>query len=284
MEENLATDNSAVAVADNPQGEPDNASNETGASGGQAQGATPTDDLFKGVDPNRLPPELKKSYNDMLTDYREKTSKLSETIKSESQKAAEAYKSKAELYDQVAAQEEFVRQWNEYVQKAQNQSEGKDPSGDPVLSQMKQQIQEMNQKIQLSELSQVTESFAEAVNEKGERLHPDFDQLNEFVIGKMPNGKDGDQYSLLRACVELSSGRSPQEKLSNGYKAAKEVHDRIFEAGKKAGMGRLQAKVLNGTNPPLGSSSDVLSVTDKKPKNAHEAFAMAKRGQVVSRD
>jgi len=139
----------------------------------------------------------------------------------------------------------------------------------------------MEQKIQLTELSKVTDSFAEAVNEKGEKIHPDFDRLNEFVIGKA-NGSE--EYSLLRACIELSPGKSPQERLTMGYKAAKELHDKIFEEGKKAGMGRVQAKVLNGTNPPSLSSGDVLSVTDKKPKNAREALAMARRGQVVSRD
>jgi hypothetical protein len=142
----------------------------------------------------------------------------------------------------------------------------------------------MSQKMQISELTQVTDAFAEAVNEKGEKMHPDFDRLNEVVIGKTQVGNSTEEYSLLRACVELAQGKTPQEKLAMGYKTAKELHDKIFEEGRKAGMGRLQTKVLNGTNPPSGSSGEVLSVTDKKPKNAHEALAMARRGQMVSRD
>lgn len=279
----LATDNPGTVTADNPVTEPAAPGDGTSATSGQAPGAAPATDLFKGVDPNRLPPEVKAHYDSMLRDYREKTAKLSETTKSEIAKATEAYRQKAELYDQIATQDEFVKMWNDYVQKAQAQPGGVDKNGDPILAEMKAQIQQMNEKIQMTEMQQVTEAFAEAVNEKGEKLHPDFDALNEIVIGQLPNGKDAEPFSLLRACIELAQG-SPQDKLANGYKMAKAVRDAIFEEGKKAGMGRLQAKVLNGTNPPTNGAGEVLSVTDKKPRNAREAIALAKKGVVVSRD
>lgn len=276
-----ASDNSAVAVADNQTSnlEPAAASNGTGATNGQAQGGAP-DEIFKGVDPQRLPPEVKVHYDSMLKDYREKTAKLSETVKSEAAKATEAFRQKAELYDQIATQEEFVKQWNEYVQKA-NQPPELDKNGDPKVAQLEQKFQEIQNKLQMTELSQVTQSFAEATDEKGNPIHPDFDQLNSINLGKINNGED---FSLLRACVELSGGNSPQDRLANGYKMAKMVRDSIFEEGKKAGMGRLQTKALNGTNPPSLSSGDTLSVTDKKPKNAREAMDMAKKGLIVSRE
>lgn len=282
----LGTDNSGVATADNPSAEPAaSAATETGTTSGQAAGATPTGDLFKGIDPNTLSPKERASYDSMLRDYREKTGKLSETIKSEIAKATESYQQKATLYDQIAQQEEFVRQWNEYVQKTQSDGNApKDVSGDPVLAQLQSQIKEMNQKIQISEISQITDAFADAVNEKGEKIHSDFDALNSITFGSLETAQGKDQYSLLRGCIELAPGKTPQEKLANGYKQAKTVYDSIFESGKKAGMGRLQAKVLNGTQPPSNSSGEVLSVTDKKPKNAREAMEMARRGQMVSRD
>lgn len=278
-----ASDNSNTAVADNQSTtfEPATSVPETGATNGQAQNGGAPDDIFKGIDPKRLPPEAKVHYDSMLKDYREKTARLSETIKTEAQKAAEAFKSKAELYDQIATQEEFVKQWNEYVQKT-TQPQGNQP-GDPKVAQLEAQLQEIKTNLQMNELLQVTTSFAEAQDEKGQLLHPDFDQLNSISIGKMMNGKQAEDFSLLRACIELSQG-NPQEKLANGYKTAKAIRDSIFEEGKKAGMGRVQAKVLNSSNPPSNSSGDVLSVTDKRPKNAHEAFEMAKRGMIVSRD
>lgn len=280
--ENLVADNPVGAVADNPQ-EPAALPNGTGAPSGQASGATPDGELFKGIDPNRLTPAERANYDSMLRDYREKTGKLSETIKSESAKVAEAYKSKAEQYDQIAQQEEFVRQWNEYVQKSQAAGQPAQ-EGDPVLSQMKAQIQEMNQKIQLSEMSQITEAFIEAVDDKGQKIHPEFDALNNIVLGSMNTAQGAEEFSLLRACIELSPGKSPQEKLAAGYKMAKASYDSIFEAGKKAGMGRLQTKMLNGSQLPSHSGNDLLSVTDSRPKNAREAMQMAKRGQMVSRD
>lgn len=281
----LATDNSAATGADNLATEPANDANGTGTTTGQAPGATPGDDLFKGVDPNRLSPELKQSYDSMLRDYREKTTKLSETTKSEVQKATEAYRQKAEHYDQIAREESFVKQWNEYVQKAQSvQANGQEANSNPELAQMKATLNEMTQKIQMSELSQVTDSFAEAVNEKGEKMHPDFDQLNGMSIGQLNSNGKQENFSLLRACIELSTGKTPQERLANGYKSAKALRDSIFDEGKKAGMGRLQQKIQNGSLPPSNAAGEVLSVTDKRPKTAHEALAMARRGQVVSRD
>lgn len=282
--EDLANDNSATATLDNPATEPNPAASETGATSRQAAEASPTGDLFKGVDPNRLPPEARAAYDSMLRDYRDKTGKLSETIKSEIAKATEQYQQKATFYDQIATQEEFVKKWNEYVQEAQSKPNGQPSEGDPVLTQMKQQLQEMNQKIVMSEMSQVTDAFAEAIDEKGAKLHPEFDQLNNIMVGSLENGSNKDEYSLLRGCVELAPGKSPQEKLANGFKTAKAVYDSIFELGKKSGMGRLQTKVLNSTNPPSNASGDVLSITDKKPKNAREAMDMARRGQMVSRD
>lgn len=282
MSEQISADNPEAAAVDNQVTEPTAAAPGTSTTNGQEQGGSPAE-IFKGIDPNRLPPEAKAAYNSMLTDYREKTARLSETIKTEAQKATEAYRSKAELYDQIATQEEFVKQWNEYVQKASQTPQGAQ-AGDPVLSQMEAKLNEMNQKIQMNELSQVTQSFADAIDEKGQPLHPDFDQLNTFQVGTMRNGNQVEEFSLLRACVELAQGNNPQDKLANGYKAAKALRDSIFEEGKKAGMGRLQAKALNGTNPPTNSLGDVLSVTDKKPKSAHEAMALAKRGVMVSRD
>lgn len=282
MSEQISADNSTTAVVDNPS-EPTNGVNETGAVDGQAQGGAP-DDIFKGVDPLKLPPELKAVYNSMLTDYRTKTAGIKETTKTEIEKAVQAYREKAANYDQIAGQEAFVTKWNEYVKEQERQAnQGGAQPGDPALNEMKTQLQEMQQKIQISELSQIRDAFADAVDEKGQKMHPQFDEFNGISIGKIGQGDKAEDFSLLRACIELSAG-SPQEKLANGYKKAKGVYENIFEAGKKSGMGRLQTKALNGTQPPTNVSGDILTMTDKKPRNAREAMEMARKGQMVSRD
>jgi hypothetical protein len=263
---------------------PDAQANGTVQPSGDATGqGAPAEETFTKVDPRTLPPQLRAAYDNMLRDYKEKTTKLSETVKAESAKAAEAYKQKAEFYDQIAGQEDFVKRWNEYVQQAQGMTQAQQDAN-PELSAMKNQLQEMSQKMQLTEMSQVTEAFAEAVDEKGQKMHADFDRLNELNLGKLVDGDDAEDFSLLRACIELSPGNTPQEKLANGYKSAKAVYNAIYEEGRKAGLGRIQQKQLNGSNPPTGSGGDGLQITDKKPKSAREALDLAKRGMMVSRE
>ncbi len=243
------------------------------------EGAPIGEESFTSLDPRTLPPQLKASYDNMLKDYKAKTSSLSERIKAESAKAAEAYRQEAEQYRTIAGQEKFVEMWNKYVQ--ESQSQGQPTDGDPKLTQLEQKFEEINQKLQAAETNQIMEAFADAVNEKGQKLHADFDELNSTSIVKTPDGKD---FSLLNLCVKLAPGANPQEKLANGYKFAKQAYSGIFEAGRKAGMGRLQAKIQNGTQPPTNSTGDGLSFTDKKPKSAREALEMARKGQLVSRD
>jgi hypothetical protein len=281
MDDLNSADNQGTAGADNQSG-PASTEAGTGGNGGQATGATPTNDLFKGMDPNKMPPDVRAHYDSMLRDYREKTGKLSETIKAEIAKATESYRQKAEFYDQFSGQDEFVKQWNDYVQKV-NQASAANP-GNPELDTLKTQLQEVSQKIELAEMSKITDAFAEAVDEKGAKMHPEFDQLNSFMIGQLGDGNAKEDFSLLRGCIELAPGNSPSEKLANGYKAAKAMYDSIFEAGRKAGMGRLAQKAQNGSLPPSHSTGGELQVTEKKPKSAREALEMAKRGMMVSRD
>lgn len=280
--EDLTTGNPTAVADGNPLTEPSATTNGTGEPNGEArQSATATDTFVpQGIDINTLPPSVRahieKINSDMVRGFTEKTTKLSETTKSEVAKATEAYRQKAELYDQIATQEEFVKMWNEHVQKSQAPQPGQSEP-DPVT----QKLKELEQKIQISEMTQVTESFAEAVDEKGQKIHPDFDELNGLIVGSVGGNEP---FSLLRASIELAPGNSPAEKLANGYKTAKQVRDQIFEAGRKAGMGRLQTKLQNGTIPPSNGAGEVLSVTEKRPKSAREAMDLARKNYVVSRD
>jgi len=279
----LTADNPAPVGADNPSVEPAAVDNGTGTADGQVSGGTPESqdqDIFKGIDPKTLTPKERQLYNSMLTDYRTKTGKLSETVKSQVEKEVAAYREKASQYEMIANEEAFVKQWNDYVKKTQEQTGESPKQGDPVLTELQEKFKSMEQKLQQAELSKVTDAFAEAVDDKGVKLRPDFDALNNKIIGKVGN----EEYSLLRASIEMASGRTPQEKLANGYKAAKAFHDAIFEEGRKAGLGRLQEKSRNGTIPPSNSGGEVLTTTEKRPKNAHEALQMARRGIKVSAD
>lgn len=268
--------------AANPSQEPANTQGtvqpDSQATGGKAP--VEGDQSFTKIDPKTLPPQLRESYNNMLRDYKEKTTQISERVKTEAEKAAEAYKQKAELYDQLAGQEEFVKKWNEYVEQANQLQVGQESNLE--LAKMKQDLQRIQQSIQMSELSEVTKAFAEAENEKGEKLRPDFEKLNEIEIGSLQTPEGKETYSILRASVELSPGKTPQEKLANGYAQAKKLYDTIYEEGRKAGLERVQRKVLNGSQPPSQGSGDI-TLTEKRPKNAREALELARKGIAVSR-
>ena len=252
----------------------------TAPASGEARQSAPAEENFTRVDPNSLPPQLREAYNNMLRDYKEKTTKISESVKSQVAKETEALKRKADWYDQFLQEEEAVKWWNQY---AQTKSNPGTPPETEAITRLEQQLQEVQQVQLRTEMGQVADAFADAVNDKGEKQHPDFDKLNSIVVGSIPQ-KNGEteEYTLLRACIELSPG-SAQERLANGYKKAKELHDAIFEEGRKAGLGRIQSRVLNSTQPPTGVAPNAQQVTDKVPQNAREAWELAKRGISVRR-
>jgi vacuolar-type H+-ATPase subunit H len=280
MENTISSDNPAAAVADNPVTEPAAAASGTVQQGGQVNGQTaPAPENLGGVDPNRLPPSLKKAYDDMLKDYREKTTSLAEKVKAETAKAIEAYKSKAEFYDQFTKHDELVKYYNDYAQRLQQKATQQQEQTGQVSNKVMQEIQQIKTELQAAKTLEYVNAFADAKNEKGELLHPDFGKLSGFKIGKHQQAGD---YDLLRASVELAPGNTPQEKLENGYKAAKDTYDAIYEEGRKAGMGRLQAKIKNGSLPP--SSSAATSTAPRRPKDAMEALQFARQGLDVARD
>lgn len=257
-------------VSSNGNGQPNSQANGQSAAGSESF-------VPKNVDLNTLPPQVRAYVDEvnkqMVRGFTEKTTKLSETVKSETAKAVEAYRQKAEFYDQIAKEEAFVKMWNEHVQR----SSQPDPNVDPTqqkLNEIERRQQEIDVKVRTAETLEVINAFAEAKNEKGEKLHPDFDKLSGFKIGV--HQKAG-QYDLLRTAIELAPGNSPQEKMENGYKAAKATYDAIFEEGKKAGMGRVQQRAQNGSFAPSGTNA-ATGTAPHRAKNALEALQFAKQG------
>lgn len=259
-----------AAPAATPATEPATTVTSTVQPGSQATGAqsAPTEETFTKLDVNTLPPQLRKSYDDMLRDYKEKTAKLSEERKK--YEGYDTYRQKAEHLDRLQANQDFVRLWNEHVQKAAAAEKGGQP--DP---QLEAKVQEIEAKLQRAEIDGMVKTFREMKDDKGEPLHPDFDALMGIDLGTTANG---DKYNLIRACVELAQGSTDQEKLSNGYKAAKAIRDQIFEEGRKSGMGRMLAKARNSTEMPTLSTDKNSFNGDSKRLSAKEARELAEKG------
>lgn len=257
-------------AAQNGNGQPNSQANGQSAAGSESF-------VPKNVDLNTLPPQVRAYVDEvnkqMVRGFTEKTTKLSETVKSETAKAVEAFKQKAEFYDQIAKEEAFVKMWNEHVQR----SSQPDPNVDPTqqkLEAIERRQQEIDVKVRTAETLEVINAFAEAKDAKGQKLHPDFDKLSELKIGT--HQKSG-QYDLLRAAIELAPGNSSHEKMENGYKAAKATYDAIFEEGKKAGMGRVQQRAQNGSFAPTGVTN-ATGTAPHRAKDAMEALQFAKQG------
>lgn len=283
METVISGDNEATATVDNPVvTEPAATDAATAQPAGQVAGqSAPGEEIFKGMDPTKLPPELRTHYDNMLRDYRDKTGKLSENIKTQVTKATEQYRKDAELFRQLSGQDEFVKQWNDYVQKATTQQQQSQAVQGlpPEVQERLQKVDMLAQKVERADALESINAFADAVDDKGAKLHPDFDKYAEVTLG---THAQAGEYSLLRASMELATGNSIQEKMENGYKLAKATYDRIFEEGKKAGMGRLQTKAKSGSFAP--SSVNAGNMAPRQAKDAVEALKFARQGLEVYRE
>lgn len=261
---------SASAATPAPQG-PANG-NGTASPNGDAKEAkgAPVEESFTRVDPNTLPPQLRQAYDNMLRDYKSKTGELSEKTKSEVAKAVEAYKQKAETYDQIVQQEAFVKQWNEYVQKA-NQTPN---NGQPLdkVAELEKNFQKLQQEIQVTKIDQFIDAWSKATDDKGAVLRPEWEKLESLEI---PGADD----SLLNMVINKAPGNTLEEKLQNGYEAAKKVYDAIFEEGKKSTITRMTERVRSSTAAPSKSGpAGSYAYDPKNPPSAKEARELAEKG------
>lgn len=279
MENQISDPNPANGAAANPATDPA-AVNGTVQTNGEAnqQGAS-VEETFGNVDPKTLPPQLRSVYDNMLRGFKEKTTKLSETVKSEVTKATEAYRQKADWYDAALKDEKLVSMINDYVKSLSQASDPSKANIPPELQQKLEKVDQLERKMQETEALTSINAFAEAKNEKGELLRPDFDKYHSIVIGTHPQAGE---YSILRAAIELAPGETPQEKMENGYKAVDAVYKAALEEGKKIGMGRVQTKAQNASFSP--SSVAATGTAPHRAKNALEALDFARRGLVPAKD
>lgn len=243
--------------------------------GSEAGQSAPTEESFTKFDVNTLPPQLRSMHDNMLRDYKSKTTQLAEERKK--YEGYDAYKQKAEQFEQISANQEFVKRWNEFVQEQNTKGDPQDPT-QAKLQEFEKQLQEERKARVEREMSEVVDAFSNAKDEKGELVNSDFNSLNEIAVGK---NSQGDEYSLLRTCIELSEGKTSQERLANGYKNAKAIRDKIFEEGRKHGMGKMLSKVRNGTEPPTVTSDKTVFNGDPTKISVREARELALKGVVV---
>ena len=272
-------------AADNPTQVQEPATNN-----GQATQAAPESTFFNG-DVNSLPDQLKETYNSMLRDYRSKT----EAVANE-KKDIESIKKKAEFYDTISSDKAFVDYWDGLSKKEQQQrvDEAINVSDEDIatgahvkklqseINGLKKMNQETETRRYVSDMRSLLSDYINETDKEGKLLRPDFDEVDE-----MPNGGSFVEFFLRKNPPKGSSEAAIYQSIENAYKSAKDTYSRIFTKGKEAGLGRVQEKVNNASEPPTGSvrvSDAKIDYKTLSPREqAEEAVRLAREGKRVAR-
>lgn len=240
-----------------------NGTAETSDGNGVAVGAQPAEEQFGGVDIKTLPKEiqtlLKEKHDAMLKDYKEKTTKLADDRKS-----MEPLSRKAELLDQLAQDQEFIQWWNSRNQKSQPEQEQKDLTPE---EQLIQRVQNIESELSSERAQNLVNTFADAVDEKGQKLHPDFDELSNE--------------GLIKGYLDLNPPTSKAEfskRLEEAYKWSNALATKYREAGKKAAYEEMQKKAGISTTPPSTGAKGTYDGPDPRKASVAELVDMARRG------
>lgn len=272
-----------------PVTEPAGANGTASNNGSEAAGAAPSGETFFNGDPNSLPPELKPAYDNMLKDYKTKTSEVAQVRK------------KAEQFDQISRDQRFVDYWNglnrqqksdfkeqkQEVEKKLGEKITDDrfkqafETKDGFLELMaevaressakdRKEIESLKQYKTVGEAERIVEAFATEAGQDGKPIRPDFYTLDE----------DG----LINGFLRLSApdkGYTAEEypqKLNEAYSWAKQTTQKYYEKGRQDALARIQQKAATSTNPPTQPVKGAYTGPEPKKLSVREAMDLAKRG------
>lgn len=244
------------------------------------QGAPEADILH--IDPNTLPPEARaaynKAYNDMLRDYKTKTTNLSEREKSlgESER-------NSKLYEALLQDSDFVNYWEKRAQGGdgtpqrlpftQEEWQAAQESPEAFYTLVQKMNQPLQQRVINGEISEVIAEFAEEIDGDGQKVRPLFYELEEAGL-----------ISQFMAKNPAKSLGEYAKKLIGAYEWAKGQYDRIYAKGKEEAMNVVRGKVGNSTQTPgVITTPDSTYQGEKEPRKwtTREAWEYAKQGKKV---
>lgn len=278
-----------VTAAATPATEPASFSNGTAETVGgdaNAQGAPAEENLGR-VDPKTLPPELRSIHDNMLRDYKDKTSKVAEERKS-----FESFRQKAEAYEQLLQDQNIQAYLNKVNQPATEEPQGpavptpeewamatQDPTGMKLQELVTRQVAAekaeletkqaiIQQDILRRDAKDSIDAFAEAKDTEGKALRPDFYEL-------VDNG-------LIPMFVERMDPKDRKDMgkaIESAYTRAKEITERYYAKGKQEALSIVQQKAAQSTERPSVTPGDVSKVESPEKITVQEAFAAAKKGR-----
>jgi hypothetical protein len=281
-------DQAAAPVTGTPEGQ-------NGQATTQAQSA-PAEENFSSIDPKTLPPELQALHKSLQADYTRKTQAAAERLKQ-----VDALEKKAKAYDQLSTDQRFKEYWTglNRQEKAEFKAEkakaeealGKKisddefakafESKDSFLDLLKRvvnetrtddqrRIQELEQKLTVSEAQDVIESFATEVGQDGKPARPDFYEL------------DDPKYNLISGFLRVNppENQSPdgyRARLDEAYQWAKAMTQDFYNKGKSEALSIIQKKAAASSEVPTQAAKNVYSGPDPKKLTSHEAVELAKK-------
>lgn len=287
------TQTGAGQVSTAPNG---TAETSSGQAASQVQGAT-AEDNFTSIDPKTLTPELQAVHKSMLGDYTKKTMAVADR-----EKQLESALKKAAEYDKLTSSQQFKETWAEMSRREktdfkEQKAEMEKSLGEKISdeefnaafqtkdgflnllkkvadeSRMKDQkeISELKQKVGTSEASNIIDAVSLEKGKDGQFIRPDFYDMEELISGYL----------------RLNVSQNPkdfQQSVTNAYDWAKGYTQKFYEKGRAEALKVITQKVQNSSQPPTLSSKEAYAGPDPKTLDAHEAVALARKGQRVPRN
>lgn len=253
-----------------------------------AKGASEAD--ISRIDVNTLPPEVRaayeKAYNDMLRDYKDKTTKISEREKSLSE--AEQH---SKLYQAMLQDPDFVNYWQTRAGNGgdrkpalpftEDEWEAAKESPGAFYDLVKKMNQPLQQELVNSKISDVIAEFAEEVEE----VEKDGVKVE---VKKRPLFYDLEESGLISHYMTRNPAKSMdeyQKKLVSAYEWAKSQYDRIYAKGKDAANASVRGRLGNSTLAPgdITTTGETYQGKDPKKLTTAESWELAKQGKTVPR-
>ena len=252
--EQPSSDNAAPVVTDNPSQGPATPA-VTAPTAPTTQPTEAQAEAFTNIDPSKLPPELKGSYDSMLSDYRKKTAEIAQQ-----RKDYEAALEKAKQFDVLASDQEIVEMVNKkYSQPQPSTTPYNNEFIDPVVAERLSKLE-----------SELTVRDARLVVKDFQAQHQDFNDYKDLITGY----------------VKLNPPRNNSEKemqrvLEEGYNYFKGLKEQWRGEGRKEGLSRVAEKANQATLAPSPAVPGAYTGEAKK-LSVSEAVELARKGQKVN--
>lgn len=241
----------------------------TQAQGPQATGQGEAAESFTNIDPKTLTPELRTVYDNMYRGFQEKNRGMAEV-----RKQASEYKEKADIYDELSRDDQFVSYWNN--PKAQKQpaatpeAESVDNDPETEVRTLKNQVSDLQKSQQRNDTDRFIDSYAMETDKDGNLLRPEFRKLTDNGLVPMFFAQDPSK-----------TQKDRKIKLAKAYTRAVDFVNGIREEGRKAVLPEIQSKANQTVEEPSVATGASYSGPDPKKLTTREAFEMSKRGQFV---